>query len=111
MAGEHPDAADDDDDHLAFTVDEMRNELERLRSDAAGPALVSPQVAGAAGPCLVPAAVPETPPGMRVSEQMHLLVDTVVSPDSQLRVGFRESHAHASSAMLPAPLLLVGIPS
>jgi hypothetical protein len=63
----------------------MREELERLRQDAAA---ASASVGDASGLCPLPTCIPEIPPGMRVSDQMHVLVDTCVDPTSKHRVGF-----------------------
>ena len=68
-----------------FSVGEMREELERLRTDGAK------QPAGNAGDgkAVLPALIPEVPEGgLMVSEAMHRLVDTVVSPTSKRRCGF-----------------------
>jgi hypothetical protein len=79
---------DDGGEDQLFTMDEMRAELERLRKEySAAPS--RPQAGKAAdGPCDLPAVVPETPARMMVSDAMHVLVETVISPDSKLRVGF-----------------------
>jgi hypothetical protein len=69
-----------------FSIDEMRAELQRLRAELSTAQHAPTQ--GLDGRCNLPAAVPEVPIGIQVSEQMHLLVRTVVAPDSRLRVGF-----------------------
>ena len=71
-------------------MDEMREELERLRreleSGSTKPEPIEPTLVG--GSCILPAAVPEIPVGMRVTKQMTTLVDTVISEDSRLRIAF-----------------------
>lgn len=68
-----------------FTLDEMRAELERLREEAAP---VRKVIRNLDGPCILPAAVPALPPGMRATDDLQRLVAAVVSPRSKLRVGF-----------------------
>ena len=81
-------AAPSGEDGDLFTMEEMRAELERLRGDAPADASGAAEAGAAGGPCVVPAAVPEIPPGMRVVGQMQMLVDTIVRAESKLRVGF-----------------------
>ena len=88
-AGEYKYAVDEATEEL-FSMDEMREELERLRreieSGSSKPEPIEPTLVG--GSCILPAAVPEIPMGMRVTQQMTTLVDTVISEDSRLRVAF-----------------------
>jgi hypothetical protein len=72
-----------------FSVGEMRAELERLRREAAVADGATPTLPrDADGPAALPSAVPEIPTGMCISDSMHLLVQTVISPESKMRVGF-----------------------
>lgn len=77
-----------DNDLPSSSMNEMRAELERLRKEVAGKGVgATAFVRDFAGPCMVPAAVPPVATGIRVSDQMRLLVETVVSPTSQICVG------------------------
>eukprot|EP01052_Picozoa_sp_SAG31_P051511 SAG31_NODE_12259_length_955_cov_0.983645_2_plen_154_part_01 len=68
-----------------FSVEEMQVELMRLQRDAS--VSVAPvRVADASGLCPLPTCIPDIPPGMLVSEQMHVLVDRCLK--SKNRVGF-----------------------
>ena len=71
-----------------FSLEEMRQELQRLRADSekAGAHLTMGGLAGEE--CALPAAIPEMRDNMVVSESMHKLVDTVASVTSKRRVGF-----------------------
>ena len=72
-----------------FTMGDMREELERLRSEATRRDPVrTDDTFLRDGPCALPAAVPDVPPGMRVTDQMNVLVDTTISEQSKLRVAF-----------------------
>ena len=81
---------DERDDQAAedlFSLDEMRQELERLRADGVQPALRLATKSGVA--CPLPGVVPAMQGGLVVSDSMHVLVDTVISPASKhRRVGF-----------------------
>eukprot|EP01047_Picozoa_sp_COSAG01_P117459 COSAG01_NODE_46132_length_402_cov_36.808581_1_plen_127_part_01 len=79
------DAAEADSGDL-FSLEEMRQELERLRADDAQP---THHVAVAdGGQCVLPAVVPELLEDCLVaSDSMHTLVDTVLSPTTR-RCGF-----------------------
>jgi tetratricopeptide (TPR) repeat protein len=74
--------ADDD----MFTMDEMREELERLRAEShqSGTHLTR----GAGEECALPAMLPEARDGLVVSDSMHKLVDTVISVTSKRCCGF-----------------------
>jgi hypothetical protein len=72
-------------DDALFTKADLRDELERLRTDLD----TSVQPADQHGACRLPAGVPELPIGMRVSREMEELAATLLSPDpDKARVGF-----------------------
>ena len=68
-----------------FSVEEMREELLRLRADLAAAAsskATRPLAAVAGGPCPLPAGVPELPANLRVSPEMQQLALALLSPNS-----------------------------
>ena len=69
-----------------FSLDEMREELERLRADSKKSGVHVTTADGEA--CALPGAIPETQDGLVVSDSMHTLVDTVISVTSKRRCGF-----------------------
>jgi hypothetical protein len=69
-----------------FSLEEMRQELERLRADSEKAGAHLATVAGEE--CSLPAAIPEMRDGLVVSNAMHTLVDTVASITSKRFVGF-----------------------
>ncbi len=69
-----------------FSLDEMREELERLRADSRKSAAHLQMAPGEQ--CTLPAIVPEMRDGLVVSDSMHKLVDTVMSVTSKHRCGF-----------------------
>jgi hypothetical protein len=88
-----------------FTLNEMRAELERLRRQAA-PARRQMTRAGD-DLCILPAAVPELPPGgVRVTSEMRMLVELVTSPSSRTRIGFHGIGGSCFVTLSPAPLCI-----
>ncbi len=73
------------DDEL-FSLNEMREELERLRADSRKSVARGKKATGEQ--CALPAIVPALPDGLVVSDSMHKLVDTVISVSSKRRCGF-----------------------
>jgi hypothetical protein len=80
---------DDEEEDNPFSMGDMREELDRLRSQIAES--TAPRNSSSFllnGPAQLPAAVPEVPSGLQVTDQMNVLVDTIISEKSQLRVAF-----------------------
>jgi len=79
-------------DEIKLSLREMRAELERLRTESlassATPMMFRSADSSFARPCFLPAAVPELPPEIVVSPAMQQLVETLVSPDTTMKVGF-----------------------
>lgn len=78
-------------DEELFSLSDMREELERLRNEVANktrPDRAELRGGGGGGLCPLPAAVPDCPTGLRVTDQMNVLCDTVISEESRSRVGF-----------------------
>lgn len=79
------DQSSNDDDEL-FSLDEMRQELERLRADGKQVSHLALKEDGEA--CALPSIIPEPQDNLVVSDSMQTLVDTVISLASKRRVGF-----------------------
>ena len=67
------------------TVDDTRQELERLRDDDKKPVIGLPSDGDE---CALSHVIPEASSALVVSDSMHLLVDAVVSADTRRRCGF-----------------------
>ena len=67
------------------TVDDTRQELERLRDDDKKPVIGLPSDGDE---CALSHVIPEASSALVVSDSMHLLVDAVVSADTKRRCGF-----------------------
>ena len=67
------------------TVDDMREELERLRDDDKKPVIGLPSDGDE---CALSHVIPEASSALVVSDSMNLLVDAVVSTDTRRRCGF-----------------------
>ena len=76
---------DDEDTDGLFSVDSMREELERLRKDEPTDQLTAD--APSDGQAKLPSVVPQIPTEIRVSDSMKTLVD-VVCKTSSPKVGF-----------------------
>jgi hypothetical protein len=85
----HPEADCEEDERSEnlFSVDEMRDELERLRADSQK-SVDHFTNATVGGECALPAMVPEPLDSLVVSDSMQKLVDTIISSASKRRVGF-----------------------
>ena len=74
-------------DTALFSVEEMRQELDRLRADltAAHMKVSHPPAGGSGskGPCALPPGVPELPAGLRVSAEMEKLALALLAPNSK----------------------------
>ena len=80
-----------DEHDIDFSVAEMRDELERLKSEIEGIATKGGGGAAAVSAlCTVPAAVPQLPVGIQISAEMTALLRSVLSSDSSdaQQIGF-----------------------
>ena len=81
-----------------FSVQELREELERLKLEiGASSSVVAAGTRDDGGLCPLPAGVQTLPPGMRVSTKMQKLVKQLLSSHSKRRIGF-----HGESTALHA---------
>ena len=76
---------DEDASGELFSVDEIREELERLRADDKKPVIT---LTSDGDECALPFVIPEASDALVVSDSMHTLVDTVISATSKRRCGF-----------------------
>ena len=76
---------DEDASGELFSVDEIREELERLRADDKKPVIT---LTSDGDECALPFVIPEASDALVVSDSMHTLVATVVSHVTKRRCGF-----------------------
>ena len=76
---------DEDASGELFSVDEIREELERLRADDKKPVI---SLTSDGDECALPFVIPEASDALVVSDSMHTLVATVVSQVAKRRCGF-----------------------
>eukprot|EP01043_Picozoa_sp_COSAG02_P075352 COSAG02_NODE_15501_length_1165_cov_1.338649_2_plen_103_part_00 len=76
-------APDEDESADAFSTEDVRQELERLRKDERPATMLT----DAGSKCAISANVPNLPEGLRITTEMQQLLSTLLSAENR-RVGF-----------------------